>query len=490
MNKDKLEILKAMQRYVKSSAPFDFASFLLYINPTYQLKWFHSIIAKKCMQLVSGEIKNLMVFIPPQCGKSEIVSRNFPAWLFGRDPNAKIVGCSYSADLAGQFSRSIQRIIDDPNYQAIFPKTYLNGTPNREQHSGYLRNVDIFEIVGNKGFYKAVGIGGGLTGTPVDFAIIDDPVKDAQEAYSAVYRKRVWEWYNTVLTTRLNNNSRQLFIMTRWHEDDLAGRILRKEPEKWEVLSIPAICETPGDGGLSNRKIGEALWEERHSLERLLQQKERGAREFASLYQQHPTIEGGNIIKREWFKFVDLKQMLWCLMYSRSPIHYFVDTAYSKKKQGIDNDPTGIIGAFGYEGNIYIVRAEKVYKDMPDLLRWLPDYIDTPPYNDYPHAVHIEPKANGKSVVQMLRETPLNVAELPSPTESKETRLMVASPRVECGKVYLVEGSWNEDFINEICAFPTAPHDEYVDLLAYAIDYVYADTRVQFNYVNKYTYGL
>ena len=138
----------------------------------------------------------------------------------GKNPNLKIVGSSYSADLAEQFSRAIQRTIDTKEYQAIFPNTYLNGSNVRTDVKGYLRNVDIFEIVNHKGFYKAVGVGGSLTGTPVDIAIIDDPVKDASEANSTTYRQRVWDWYNTVLTTRLHNDSKQLFIMTRWHEDD------------------------------------------------------------------------------------------------------------------------------------------------------------------------------------------------------------------------------------------------------------------------------
>ena len=166
-----------------------------------------------------------------------------------------------------------------------------------------MRNVDLFEIVGHRGFYKCNGVCGSLTGTPVDIAIIDDPVKDALEAYSPVYRDRVWEWYTSVLMTRLHNESRQLFIMTRWHEDDLAGRILKNEPENWTVLSIPAIRETLDDGNTFDpRNVGDALWEERHSLRSLKEQEKRSARMFSALYQQRPTVEGGNIIKESWFK--------------------------------------------------------------------------------------------------------------------------------------------------------------------------------------------
>nr|CDL66851.1 unnamed protein product [uncultured bacterium] len=333
------------------------------------MEWFHRLIATKCQKLLEGKIKNLMIFVPPQHGKSEIISRCFPAWALGRNPDLKIVGCSYSADLAQQFSRSIQRTIDSEEFQRLFPATYLNGSNIKTIAKGYLRNIDIFECVGRKGFYKAVGVGSGLTGTPVDIAIIDDPVKDAVEAYSMTYRQRVWDWYNSVLTTRLHNESKQLFIMTRWHEDDLAGRILKAEPNEWEVLAIPAICEVDNDGGISSRKVGEALWEEKHSISKLLKQKARSPREFNALYQQHPTIEGGNIVHRDWFQRISLAD--FTSMWSSEPMHFYLDTAYNKKKKNQDNDPSGILSACRIKNNIYIYNAQKVYKEMPDLLRLL-----------------------------------------------------------------------------------------------------------------------
>ena len=246
-----------MQERNKRLAASSFSHFLGYINPTYQMEWFHKVIAEHCQMLFEGKIKNLMVFVPPQHGKSEVVSRIFPAWAFGRNPDLKIAGCSYSSDLAGQFSRSIQRTIDSQEYHDIFPDAILNGSNAHTNVRGYLRNVNVFEFVGRRGFYKAVGVGGGLTGTAVDIAIIDDPVKDAMEAYSPTYRARVWDWYNSVLTTRLHNHSKQLFIMTRWHEDDLAGRILKAEGSEWTVLRIPAICEEEGDGVLNSERHRE-----------------------------------------------------------------------------------------------------------------------------------------------------------------------------------------------------------------------------------------
>ena len=429
--------------------------------------WFHKVIADYSQRVISGEIENLMVFMPPQHGKSDIISRSFPAFALGVNPDLKIVGTSYSANLAEQFSRSIQRTIDSREYQQLFPDTYLNGAANKEARKGFLRNVDFFETVGHRGFYKAVGVGGSLTGTPVDIAIIDDPVKDAMEAYSITYRERVWDWYTSVLLTRLHNHSRQLFIMTRWHDDDLAGRILKKESDKWTVLSIPAIRETLADGNdFDPRQVGEALWEDRHSLERLLDQQNRSPRFFSALYQQHPTIEGGNIIKKAWFNHItahEFKQKRY-----RQPITFFVDTAYTEKTT---NDPTGIIGSCLIGGNIYIVCAKNVNMKFPDLCRFLPSYVRDNGYGNG-STVRIEPKANGLSVIDQLREsTDLNITSTPSPRDSKETRLNAVSPYVESGRVYLVDGDWNDLFVDEVCGFPSKPHDEFVDLLCYSIGF-------------------
>ena len=485
----KKKVMRLRREKLKLEAPTSFSRFLGYSNPKYELEWFHKEIADHCQMLLEGKIKNLMVFMPPQHGKSEIISRNFPAFAFGQNPDLKIVGSSYSADLAEQFSRAIQRTIDSREYHEIFPDTYLNGSDGRYVKN-CIRNVDFFELVGHRGFYKAVGVGGALTGTPVDIAIIDDPVKDANEANSVTYRQRVWDWYNTVLTTRLHNHSRQLFIMTRWHEDDLAGRILKAEPNEWVVLSIPAICEQEHDGGKSDRHIGDALWPSHHSVKKLLKQKARAPREFSALYQQHPTIEGGNIVKRHWFKKISLAEFR--TLRFNEPMHFYLDTAYNKKKQGQDNDPSGILAACRIRNYIYIYNAMKVWKEMPDLLRFLPDYMSANEASDE-SKLHVEPKANGESVIQMLKEiSTLNVKETETPKDSKEVRLRAVSPRIECGRVFLVDGDWNEEFLDEVCGFPTQPHDEFVDILGYAINDLYMDEDNEIDYDNlsKSVFGI
>ncbi len=469
MNYDESVRLRELERELqRREADRRFPVFLDYTNPTYSRQWFHTLIAEKCQMLIEGTLgtDRLMLFVPPQHGKSEIVSRKFPAWALGRNPLLKIVGSSYSADLAEQFSRSIQRTIDSSEYGEVFPNTFLNNQRViNDKKRGWVRKVDMFETVGFGGFYKAVGVGGSLTGTPADIGIIDDPVKDAQEAYSPTIRERIWNWYTDVFLTRLHNNSKQLLIMTRWHEDDLAGRLLEKEPSKWTVIRIPAIKE---DDRLAEdpREMGEALWEEMHSLDGLLEAEERSPRTFAALYQQRPSIAGGNIIKREWFGHIKLAE--FNRIYDGEPIVFFLDTAYTEKTE---NDPSGIIATCKIGNDMYITNAKKVLMKFPDLIRFVPQYARENGYGAR-SSIRIEPKANGISVVDQLKEvTGLNIIRTPSPKDSKETRLYAASPSVEAGRVILVDGAWNEAFIDEVCGFPAKPHDEYVDTLCYAVDY-------------------
>lgn len=470
-----LELEKELQR---REAARRFPVFLDYTQPAYSRQWFHTLIADKCQALLEGTLPSskLMIFMPPQHGKSEIVSRKFPAWALGRNPLLKIVGTSYSADLAQQFSRAIQRTIDSEEYGAVFPNTFLNNQRVKtDTQRGWLRNVDMFETVGFGGFFKAVGVGGSLTGTPADIGIIDDPIKDAMEANSETFRNRVWEWYTDVFLTRMHNDSKIILIQTRWHSDDLAGRLIEREGNEWTIVNIPALRE---DGGMPEdpRKIGEALWEERHSRERLLEVEQRSPRTFAALYQQRPSIEGGNIVKRDWFGQITMSDFR--ALRFNEPIHFFLDTAYEERKKNADNDPSGILAACMINNTLYVINAMKVYKNMPDLLRFIQEYMDAQGASSE-SMLHVEPKANGKSVVQMLREmTTLNVRETPSPSDSKETRFRVVSPRIECGRVVLVEGAWQDGFLDEVCGFPAVKHDEYVDILGYAINYFFEEYDV------------
>lgn len=266
----------------------DLINFVSYVKEDYIINWHHELLCAYLDRFISGDITKLMVFMPPQHGKSELVSRMLPAYILGKNPKAKVVLASYSASLASSFNRDCQRYIDSDEYRNVFPKTTLAGEGSK---GSWQRNSEVFEVVEHGGFLKTVGVGGSLTGTPADFAIIDDPVKDSIEAQSATFQQRNWEWYNDVLCTRLHNSSRQLITQTRWDDNDLSGMILKKQEElglsDWTILCLPSIKETD-DNKEDPRQIGEALWESMQSRERLIEIQKQSVRTFQSLYQQNP----------------------------------------------------------------------------------------------------------------------------------------------------------------------------------------------------------
>jgi hypothetical protein len=313
------------------------SDFISYTKPDYTFNWHHISICQQLQRFTNGEITRLMIFVPPQHGKSEIATRRFPAFQLGKKPKSRIAICSYSATLAMSFNRDVQRIIDDEKYHDVFPDTILNeSNVSTNAQGSYLRNSEIFETVGFRGFIKTVGVGGSLTGTPIDIGIIDDPFKDREEAMSIRIREKVWSWYTDVFETRLHNESQQLIIMTRWDPDDLAGRILRRDGSKWAVISYPAIKEHDND--YDPRQIGEALWPEKHSLERLSLIRDTSPITFNSLYQQDPKPSTGSLVFPEWSE------------YSEEPdIEPLIGLDF-----GYSNDPTAIVQVKVRKGEMYV----------------------------------------------------------------------------------------------------------------------------------------
>ena len=263
--------------------------------PTFKPADFHRTYYDFLTRFADKEFNKLMVFMPPQHGKSEGSTRRLPAFILGRNPDTKVAIVSYSAPKARKFNREIQRIIDTEEYRSVFPDVALNAKNITTVAGSWLRNADECEIVGRRGGFKTVGVGGALTGEPVDVLIMDDIYKDAKSAWSATIRESISDWYDTVAETRLHNDSQQLIVFTRWHEEDLAGQLLEKQgiydedenPNGWVVVTFPAIKQgAPTE--YDTRHEGEALWPERHSLEKLRQIEERNPHVFESLYQQNP----------------------------------------------------------------------------------------------------------------------------------------------------------------------------------------------------------
>ncbi|MDD2753893.1 MAG: terminase family protein [Methanothrix sp.] len=277
--------------------------FTKYTKSDYQVNWHHNLVASYLDSFVAGDIKRLMVFMPPRNGKSELVSRRLPAYIFGKNPDASIIACSYSADLSSRMNRDTQRIMTSQEYTTLFPESRLNDKNVRTtDQESYLRNSELFEIVGHQGMYRSAGVGGGITGMGCVYGIIDDPIKNREEANSATYREKIKEWYTSTFYTRLEKDAGVLITLTRWHEDDLAGWLINEADnggEQWTVVSIPSIA----DGELhpdDPRVDGDPLWPDKFNLDRL--DKIRavlGPYDFSALHQQRPTPKEGGMWKYE-----------------------------------------------------------------------------------------------------------------------------------------------------------------------------------------------
>lgn len=261
----------------------DFYAFARYLSPsTYQFNWHHHLLHGQLDRFAKKEIKRLIVTMPPGHGKSEAVSRNLPAYLFGQDPNNRLICCSYNTELARDMNRDVQQILESDAYQRVFGQRI--GGEGRQ-------TADKFDIVGGRGFYRGAGVGGGITGRRFDYGIIDDPIKDREMANSPVYREKVWRWYTSTFYTRQAKDAAILITTTRWHPDDLVGRLLAHEPERWEFFCLPAIATGEGHPQ-DERQIGEALWPWLRSEEDWSEMERLEPHDFASLGQQNPIAEG------------------------------------------------------------------------------------------------------------------------------------------------------------------------------------------------------
>lgn len=385
---------------------------------------------------------------------SELASRRFPAYALGRYPDLSVISTSYAADLSSRMNRDVQRVIDSPEYRELFPGTALYGKNTRTVGNGsYLRNSDIFEIVGHAGCYRSAGVGGGITGMGGHIVIVDDLFKDRASADSPTIRQNVWDWYTSTLYTRLAPGGGVLIINTRWHMADLSGRLLeaaaRGEGDHWRVVNFPAIATEDEP----HRKAGEALHPERYPLEQLLAiKKALGTRDWEALYQQRPTPDGGAIFKSEWLRFwlpKDLPEQFDQLLISW-------DMTF---KDGDDTD--FVVGqVWGRKGaDRYLldqVRRRMGFTDTVAAFRALAA--------KWPGATRklVEDKANGPAVIDALKHAVPGIIPV-EPDGSKTARAHAVTTFFEAGNVLIPHPEhcpWAREYVAELTQFPGAPHDD------------------------------
>lgn len=283
-------------------------AFAAAVSPDLEWTPFHRTYYRLLEAFASGRIRRLIVSVPPQHGKSRGASVMLPAYLLGRDPDLRVAVASYSFALAGRLGQEVQRLMASGEYRSVFPGTSLKGEgPKSAEERTARRTVQEFDCVGFSGGLRAVGRMGSLTGSRVDVMVSDDLYKDMLEANSPLVRERVWEWYNAVVRTRLHDGSRELVVCTRWHEDDLIGRLRRTErvvelrswsqleglpPDTWVSVTFEALKSSP-PCELDPRPEGEALWPGRHSAGWLLQRRSADPAVFEALFQGNPVVREG-----------------------------------------------------------------------------------------------------------------------------------------------------------------------------------------------------
>lgn len=478
------EIIPAFRDWIGTTAP----------NWTWD--WKHQLyLYNKLDMITNGETKRLMIFMPPRHSKSETVTVRYTAWRMVSEPAANIILGCYNQRLANRFSRKIKRIVGS---QIPLSKERKAADEWETRDGGSL---------------CAVGVGAGVTGYGANLIVIDDPVKNRSEAESKAYRENTWDWFNDDIYTRLEPGAAIILIQTRWHEDDLAGRLLNESKEggeQWTVVSLPALASplderksyafpaavniatggsASGGGGTAKsfldaagkakpfrsssgiaeeenpvdelgRAKGEALCPERYDRDALLRiEKKLGSYSFAALYQQNPVPLDGGIFKRAWFaQIVDEAPdgLQWFRGY---------DLAVSTKTTA--DFTASIRCAVDGKGNIYIADGFRARIEYPEQRRYVIERM-----SEEKKTVHgIEAALHGQALVQEItREAELSHVVLRAIRTDKDkvTRALPWAAKAEAGKVILVRGAWTADFIEEICSFPNGTHDDQTDAMSLA----------------------
>jgi len=456
--------LAAAELLSRRNARSNLVDFIIYTLPRYIVEPFHRDLGMNLDKVSTGEIQNLMVFAPPQHGKSQQVSRHFPAYCLGRNPDEPVIMTSYASSLAHSMSRDARNIVESESYRTIFDI----GT---DQSS---RAVDHWRIGGHRGRLIAAGVGGPITGHGAMLGIIDDPIENYEQAQSDAYREKLWNWYQSTFYSRIWEGGRIVIVNTRWHEDDLCGRLLQDQPGRWIVLRYPALAETQDERDEANallgikeglpdtlgREPGEPLCPKRFSKEKMEEVRETvvpGV--WYALYQGSPRARSGNRFQREWFDNQVTGEL---------PEKFEVLVRYWDKASSVGERASYTCGVLmgRSRGTYYVIDVKRG--------RWTPSrremiikstaHTDKARFGYTKIFIEQEPGSGGKdSVISTVKNLAGFTAQADKVTGSKETRSEPFEAQCRAINVKLYRASWNWEYIEELAAYPTGRNEDQVD---------------------------
>lgn len=452
---------------------------ILAVKPDYRLNFHHFLMCERFSRLADEPGSRIILTVPPQYGKSEVVSRFLPAWILGRMPAGKIILASYAATLAHGFNRDCQRIMDTDIYKQIFPRTKI-----APQKGMRLKRTSELVETSKGGYLYTVGVGGATTGRSADpLFIVDDPFKDLQDAMNPNYRQKVKDWYAAVAQTRVSRRSSIVIMHTRWHEDDLAGYLLNKgknDPQatQWEIVNFPALADKADELHPEDpRNIGDALWPDHKSNEEELERIRRdvGSIIWNALYQQRPKIDGGNLVQSSWWRYYKVRPEddefeEWILS---------LDAAF----KDLDTSDYVVIQVWARKGvNKYLIDQIRGHMDVIKTVQMMKMTAAKYPRA---HTKIIEEGANGIAVIQLLSQKMSGILGI-KPRDSKIARVVAISPQIEAGNVHIPHPDFApfpiEDFVDEFTSFPRGSNDDQVDACSQALDRL---SRSENNYLRK-----
>ena len=451
------------------------------INPRYHAGWVHQDIARRLErfsdEVAEGLSPRLMILMPPRHGKSELASRMFPAWHLGRHPDHELIACSYNVSLAMTFSRKVKETLEDPSYQTVFT-TRLN--PNHQ-------SAEEWGVQDARGGYVAAGVGGGITGKGAHILLIDDPIKNAEDADSADVREKLWNWYGSTAYTRLAPGGGVLVIETWWNDDDLAGRLqaaMAEDPEndQFEVVKYPAVAEHDEyvdpetdeiirqDGGAPEnwarlRLKGEALHPERYDVVKLNRiRKTLPPRFWSALYQQNPVPDDGMYFTKDMFRRAELPALKRCHVYIAW------DFAISEKKQ---NDYT--VGTVMLHDENDMLHVAEVLRFRSGNSMFIVESILnlSQKWASRSQIIGFEDgqifRAIQALLTKRMRERQMYPSiEVLKPVTDKLVRARPLQGRMQQGMVsFSASGEWYDTVRQEMLRFPAGLHDDCVDSAAW-----------------------